>query len=280
MKKYEYKIALLEYGWAERFGPIYGDVKEVRKTHSKALVYFKQMLNELGKEGWEYVECLAPGFTYEDEFSVLLKREAEEKEAEPTLQNPSIRVLPRERIIHVYNHLMPKHFPENEIRPLDGILEMYDRGEYFGLGTFAEIDGTDKPVSYGLFAHENGGDFMLLDYFATTEEYRGMGMGSYFMKYLAGLGNVKGVFVETEDIDYVTTPQDYQKCKEREAFYRRNGCVKTSVRETVFGVPFSIWYLKTGEDVSDKEVLEGMQKLYQMMLPEEVYKEKVQIYRV
>ena len=118
-------------------------------------------------------------------------------------------------------------FPRYERKPFAIIRRMFREGRTdvwmaFQQGRFA-----------GMAATINGGDAILLDYFAVQRALRGQGVGSVFLQALLEKYAGKGLFVEIEAAD--RDDPDGSKAR-RKAFYLRNGLEDMHVVAILFGV--------------------------------------------
>ena len=118
-------------------------------------------------------------------------------------------------------------FPRYERKPFAIIRRMFREGRTdvwmaFQQGRFA-----------GMAATINGGDAILLDYFAVQRALRGQGVGSVFLQALLEKYAGKGLFVEIEAAD--RDDPDGSKVR-RKAFYLRNGLEDMHVVAILFSV--------------------------------------------
>ena len=123
--------------------------------------------------------------------------------------------------------LYQRAFPRYERKPFRLIRRMYKEGRTDVW--IAEKDGRFA----GLATTVNGGDTILLDYFAVPEKLRSQGVGSAFLQGLLQLYEGRGLFVEIEAAD--RDDADGSKAR-RKAFYLRNGLEEMHVVAILFGV--------------------------------------------
>ena len=119
-------------------------------------------------------------------------------------------------------------FPADERKPFSIIHRMFREGRadvwcILEEGKFA-----------GLATTVNGGDLILIDYFAITEKRRGQGLGRGAMECLLALYCDKGVFLEIESPDRPGLDQEQRK--KRKEFYLSCGYEELGVKAKVFGV--------------------------------------------
>lgn len=89
----------------------------------------------------------------------------------------------------------------------------------------------------GLAATINGGDTILLDYFAVAKRLRGQGVGSAFLQTLLTQYAGKGLFVEIEAPDRDDPAGEKLR---RKQFYLRNGLADMQVTAILFGVRMAL----------------------------------------
>ena len=165
-----------------------------------------------------------------------------------------IHPLPPQEIISIYTQIAPLHFPAEELRPLSGIQSLLDRNGYSGLGLFRKLDEENSIlIGYALFIQIPGAPTVLLDYFAILEPYRGLGLGSSFIAQMKEhYSNIQGILLETEDFDEASTDDERNIRKQRDAFYCKNGARRTSIKSTVYDVPFQIFFIPSAITLSEK----------------------------
>lgn len=139
-----------------------------------------------------------------------------------TLREPS-RLLDWLRIRLLYR----RAFPRYERKPFAIIRRMHKEGRTDIW--LAERDGRFA----GLAATINGGDTILLDYFAVAKGLRGQGVGSAFLQTLLAQYAGKGLFVEIEAADRDDPTAEKLR---RKQFYLRNGLEDMHVVAILFGV--------------------------------------------
>ena len=123
--------------------------------------------------------------------------------------------------------LYRRAFPRNERKPFAVIRRMHREGR--SDVWLAEHDGRFA----GLAATINGGDVILLDYFAIDKQLRGQSIGSAFLQALLKHYADRGLFVEIEAADQDDSSGEKQR---RKQFYLRNGLEDMQVVAILFGV--------------------------------------------
>lgn len=176
---------------------------------------------------------------------------------------------------------------------------MWADGCYFAVGVFEDLG--DVPVGasndslgalrgYAFFVESPDCDGCLLDYYAILPEYRDAGLGGRTLQRLAELvrGREKYILLETEDIDFAKNEDQVSERTRRDAFYTRNGCVKTDVKGRVFTARYVVWTLgleaAAGSDDAARSAAfdracADMNTLYRLMIPGEKFKLFVKIAR-
>ncbi len=185
-----------------------------------------------------------------------------------------------EQTADIYTEWIDRHFPQDEIKPFASIRRMWEAGCYQALGLYRQnADGTRAFAGYAFFVLKKGGDLLLLDYLAIVEEYRGSGAGSSFLKEMKRqFSDYKGILIETEDIDYACSDEQRMVRRKRDAFYARNGALKTGIRGCVYGVHYAIWMLPAAEPVPEVSVKENLEDIYRIIIPGEKYTRHVEIF--
>lgn len=190
--------------------------------------------------------------------------------------------LNKQNIIEIYTTIAPLHFPTEELRPLANLQSLIDRNGYEGLGLYDSE--SDALAGYGFFVRIPDADIVLLDYYAILEEYRNQGVGSFFLTQMKEhYCDLRGILLETEDYDTASTEEERSVRARRDAFYMRNGALRTSTKTTVFCVDFQIFFIpsmcqinETSLTTANNIVLRNnIETLYRFMLPVEAYNEKV-----
>lgn len=118
-------------------------------------------------------------------------------------------------------------FPRSERKPFAIIRRMYREGR-----TDVWIAKASGRFA-GMAATVNGGDTILLDYFAVTKRLRGQGVGSAFLQALLSQYVGKSLFVEIEATDRDDSTGEKAR---RKQFYLRNGLTDMRVFAMLFGV--------------------------------------------
>lgn len=210
--------------------------------------------------------------------------------------NTYTRFLREEEAHFIFKHYLKHHFPADEVKPWKSISRMWADGCYFAVGVFEDVgdarpdsqnssgahgpDPLDTLRGYAFFVESPDYDGCLLDYYAILPEYRDTGLGGRTLQRLAELvrGRGKYILLETEDIDYAKNDEQVAERTRRDAFYTRNGCVKTDTKGSVYGVRYAVWTLGLSDLDLDK-VCEDMNTLYRLMVPGDKFDRFVTIRR-
>lgn len=190
--------------------------------------------------------------------------------------------LSKDQILNLYTTLAPLHFPADELRPLENLKTLFEKGGYEGLGLYDNAD-CQKLLGYALFIHVPNLPIVLLDFYAVLEEYRCLGLGSIFLQQIKlHYQNLCGILLETEAVAAASSAEEKLLRKRRNSFYEKNGAEKTNVSSTVFGVAYSIYFLPAKPSAnsvseplnaaSDTDFFyEALEKIYHFMLPDKLY---------
>ena len=166
----------------------------------------------------------------------------------------------------IYHSRMKKDFALNELRPLPLLAYVWKRGELDGYGLY---EGNDL-LAYALFARMAAGDQYdyLFDYYAISENRRGEGLGSFFLKELRkSIKNARYIIGEVEDPDYAKGEEDRLLRQRRLEFYKRNGFYETDIISRVFGVHYRLIGIPTESTINWDEYREVYRKIYRKLLP-------------
>lgn len=133
--------------------------------------------------------------------------------------------------LKLYN-LYIRAFPVAERKPFWVILKMYRKGK-------SHIWCIRRGKDFlGMATTINGGDLILLDYFAVEKTHRGGGIGTAAMLALQEKYHDKGLFVEIEST-LEAGPDQNQRIR-RKRFYMGVGMEDLHTRASVFGVPMEL----------------------------------------
>ncbi len=109
-------------------------------------------------------------------------------------------------------------FPLNERHPTDVIRERLNHGRY----TLVVGRLQQETVFFALLWPLRNSEFVLLDYMATKDRYRGRGIGSEFLKSIPRMAELAGKFLVLE-VEKPACGENREERARRVAFYRRLG---------------------------------------------------------
>lgn len=170
----------------------------------------------------------------------------------------TFQTLSPQQISQIYSRYMEKDFPVPELKPLSSILRMMEDGIYLSLSVLEE----GEPVGYALFLDPPGGEYLLLDYFATFPEKRGGGLGARILEAMELYLAPRVVLLESEWPPLAPDPVMAQR---RLSFYLRSGCLEAPVQSRVFGVRYSLLALSQDSRHLEK-VGPAMEEFYRLMV--------------
>ena len=183
----------------------------------------------------------------------------------------TIKKLENTEITSIYNTYMKQDFPTDELKPLSHILKSMEEGYGFSLGLYEE----ERLAGYAVFILCEETKCALLDYFAILSDRRGAGLGhrafSLFDTYFKeNLPQVEGLYIESERIAAAEKEEQRLTRERRIAFYRSCGCEMTELQAVVFGVDYSVLYMRMGNPAQGAS-LEALDALYRRMFKPEHY---------
>lgn len=180
-----------------------------------------------------------------------------------------VKVLDLDEIRYVYETYMTKDFPDDELKPLAMIEQIYEKKCYEALGVLDQ----DVLIGYAFFV-KMGNDY-LFDYLGIRDDMRNKGIGSEFLDAIRDYyKDADSIIGEVEDFTLSEGPErDLQE--RRYHFYLRNGLVDTGVRVWMFGVDFIVLAMPAKTQLNEEVVKSLYMEHYKAMLPEHLYKTKV-----
>lgn len=176
------------------------------------------------------------------------------------------------QMTYIYITRMREDFPRSERKPLKMILRGMKEGIYECLG----VKNGKSILGYAILVC-HGKDY-LFDYLATSKKCRNKGVGAEFLALLKEhYKEAESIIGEVENPDLATNEEERNLQERRYQFYLRNGLVDTGVLVKLFGVDFRILELVIKEPHDKDTVKELYKNHYKIMLPEELYLEKVKV---
>lgn len=196
-----------------------------------------------------------------------------------------IRELSVEQLTEIYNTHMRVDFPPEELKPLDRILSMRERGLYKAYGWVREDSQSEEILAYALLVQPEYREpfgreqYVLMDYYAVCRGHRGQGVGSVFLGQLLSSVDCPGVLFEVEDPAAAEDEAEREIRERRMRFYHRLGLrATTGLYTKVFGVEFQmLMWNGRQEALPAPEMKAAMSRLYRTMLPEELYEKNIQL---
>ncbi len=183
------------------------------------------------------------------------------------MKNFTWRILTREALCDLYQNEMTRDFPPDELRPLAMILALYDTERYIPHGVF---DETGKLCAYLNVVHALGTKVAFLDYFATTPELRGAGLGLACLNTLCEMETAQGLTAILWEAETPEFAPDPEMATRRMGFYKRAGGQDTTLRNRVYGVWFDILYHPCTGSLTPFEAEKGLLCTYrQLMTPKD-----------
>ena len=181
-----------------------------------------------------------------------------------------------EQVEEIYLSRLKKDFPPDELRPFSSMQALYKMNAYDAFGI---TDGSSL-LGYALFVKRktDGGEELLLDYYAVSEECRGTGIGSAFLALLQeNFSAARCVILEIEDPDAAADEAERRVRERRLSFYLKNGCALTKVKANTFGVDFLILEMQPKKKHEDADIADTYLELYKMIAPPAIFEKNVKI---
>lgn len=182
-----------------------------------------------------------------------------------------IRKLTKEEIAQIYKEYMSLDFPPEEIKPLERINFLFDRGFYMGYGLVEK----EQIVGYAFLTTAPKSKSILLDYYAICKEYRAEGKGTVFLSMLKEelkRDNYEVLIIEIESIKSAKNEYEEQIRSRRRDFYINNHIRTVNEYVVVFETEFELLYYSFDKDVDTKMIIEEYRRIYQNLVPEKLYK--------
>lgn len=187
-----------------------------------------------------------------------------------------IRKLTKAEIETVYKEQMNLDFPPAEIKPLERILSLWEKGLYEVYGMYEE----ENLLGYAFLSTTKEKSWRLLDYYAIISKYRSKGYGGKFLSSLKKKleeEEVIGLLIEIESIRSSLDEKERQVRERRQNFYFRNEIITTNRYATIFEMEYEILYYPFKEYETVQKIIEEYKKIYQCMLPTNLYEQNCKI---
>ena len=187
----------------------------------------------------------------------------------------TIKKINTEQMDAIYNKYMIKDFPKSELKPLDRIKYTMETG----LCEVIALYEGDNIHSYAVLIIPDEGEYVLLDYYAVVQEYRGKGVGhvmfEQIVEYLKGHSKcIKGLIIECESLETSSCEDERITRSRRIKFYESCGCRRLDLRSELFGVEYVILEMQVGQD-NDNPALKDLELIYRQMFTKKHFEERV-----
>lgn len=163
-------------------------------------------------------------------------------------------------IVKLYNTNMPCDFPKKEIKPLELLQNLYDKGISKVYGVYEKT----TLKAYAIFEKPQNCNVILLDYLAVDKKDRGTGLGGMFVREFKNIFcDVDAIVAEIEDISKASNEEQEFIRTRRKRFYLKNGFCETGVlTQADGGVDYEILYMPVGQELKKFEIKRAMEKIY------------------
>lgn len=210
-------------------------------------------------------------FKWEWRFTAGMVRAVFLKREQWAMAQYAVRELNNKEITFLYDTYMRQDFPADELKPLSHIIKSVEEGYGFSLGLYEE----ERLAGYAVFILCEETKCALLDYFAILPDRRGEGLGhrafllfdTYFKE---NLPLVEGLYIESERVAAAKNEKQRLTRERRIAFYESCGCEMTGLRSVLFGVDYSVLYMRMGNSAQGAS-LAALDALYRRMFKPEHY---------
>ncbi|MEY8427261.1 GNAT family N-acetyltransferase [Lachnospiraceae bacterium 46-15] len=183
-----------------------------------------------------------------------------------------LKELSREEMRTLYYERMQGDFPPAELKPWKRIAEMLGEGIYFAYGFCEE----GRIIAYAFFVVQ--GASVLLDYYAVSQEARGTGIGSRFLRLLKEELRRKDIctlIAEVENPDFAKSEAEREERKRRIRFYEKNGLILTEFCSCLFGVEYRIMYFPVQDGAGG--IWAALDRIYHAMFDEKYFGREVML---
>lgn len=188
-----------------------------------------------------------------------------------------VKILPAKQREEVYSQYMVRHFHKSEIKSFDLIERLISEGKYVCYGIYKEHG--EELIGYAYFIKEENKPIILLDFFAVLKAHRSNGIGSRFLKEVrrSFQNEYQAVFAEVENPDYAANEENRVLRKRRIRFYTRNGFRLSNVLSCLTNSEYRIMVLHLQAPLTDDEILDELQKLYQGIYEKDFYANNIHV---
>ena len=163
----------------------------------------------------------------------------------------------------IYEERMREDFPPAELKKLQLICELFEKGLYEGFGVF---EG-ENLLGYAYFSMDNDHRFYLMDYFAIKKELRGQGYGSDMLQLITE--HYKAADALICEVENPFLEEDYslrQEKQRRMEFYRRSGWNDTGIDAWMYGVEYRILSAKASRHIEPEGLLKAYELIYRSVI--------------
>lgn len=171
-----------------------------------------------------------------------------------------IKQLIWEDIVKLYNTNMQCDFPKAEIKSLELLQNLYDKGINKVYGVY------EKTIlkAYAVFERPKNDNIVLLDYLAVHKMNRGTGLGGRFVKEFKNIFyDVDAIVAEIEDISKASNEEQKLIRTRRKQFYLKNGFYETEVlTQADGGIDYEILYMPVGQKLKKVQIQKAMEGIY------------------
>ena len=167
----------------------------------------------------------------------------------------------------VYYQKLTKDFDPCEVKPWEKIEQLAAEELYEIYGMWE----SNNLLAYGFLSKMRTGNYLLMDYFAVNEKFRGQGYGQYFLAHIREIyPEISGIIFEVEDIKKAKNQQEIEIRTKRIHFYEKAGLKLYPAYAKVYGAAYQIMFFRGKEEFpSLKKLKEIYIGLYEVLLGKE-----------
>lgn len=175
----------------------------------------------------------------------------------------------------VYYQMLINDFAPCEVKPWEKIEQLAGEGLYEIYGMW---DG-EILLAYGFLSKMRNDNYLLMDYFAVNEKFRGQGFGQYFLTQIRKIyPEISGIIFEVENVHKAQNQKEMEIRTKRIHFYEKAGLKLYPAYARVYDADYQIMFFPgTLEDPSMEKLEEIYMGIYDVILGKEKMKKYLKL---